>query len=433
MKRKLLSLLVTSALVMSLPGCGSRPEEPVSGSQTETPEFSENRGAAVNLMAAVERGQPVEPIPLETEASAVTDFGVRLLQKSLHAEDNTLISPLSVLCALAMTANGARGETLNQMQNVLGLDTDTLNSWIYTYMQQLPQEDRYRLSLANSIWVTEDENFAVVQDFLRTNADYYGADIYRTVFDEAACKEINGWVEGKTDGMIRDILDEIPEHAVMYLINALAFEAEWQEIYHEHQIREGIFTKEDGTAQEAELMWSGESRYLEDAQATGFLKYYADRKYAFAALLPNEGVSVAEYTASLTGEHLHELLMSPAEKEVRAAIPRFESEYTAEMSEILQTLGMTDAFDVSRADFSGLGSYTGENVLIDRVIHKTYINVDAKGTKAGAATVVEMVAKSAAMPIEEPKTVILDRPFVYMLIDCENAMPFFIGTVMEVG
>lgn len=118
---------------------------------------------------------------------------------------------------------------------------------------------------------------------------------------------------------------------------------------------------------------------------------------------------------------------------MRTGIPKFEAEYSAELSEVLMEMGMTDAFSMRDADFSGLGSSTEGNIVISRVLHKTHVAVDEKGTKAGAATAVEMKTESAAEPMEEPKQVILDRPFVYLLIDCEQAVPLFIGTVMEVG
>ncbi|MBQ3255867.1 MAG: serpin family protein [Oscillospiraceae bacterium] len=365
--------------------------------------------------------------------AAVSDFALRLFKESMEDGENTLISPLSVLVALSMTANGADNETLSQMESVLGMPIDQLNTWISTYMANLPEEEKYKLSLANSIWFKDDPTFVVNEDFLQTNADYYGAGIYKAPFDDSTLKEINKWVEDNTDGMIKDILDQIPEDAVMYLVNALAFDAEWQNIYNEYQIQDGKFTTEDGTVRDVELMYSNENKYLNDDKAEGFIKYYANRKYAFAALLPNEGVSVSEYIASLDGEHLHDLLSDAKTTPVDAAIPKFETEYKVEMSEILKKMGMPDAFDGTLADFSKLGSTTdGKNIFINRVIHQTYINVDGKGTKAGAATVVEMTKESAMEPMDPPKQVYLDRPFVYMLIDCETNLPFFIGTMMDV-
>ena len=377
----------------------------------------------------------VDVLPdMDAGAAAAADFGVRLFKTSMEEGENTLISPLSVLYALAMTANGADGETLAQMEQVLGMDVDNLNSYMLAYLDLLPETKDYKMSLANSIWFKDDPNFAVEQSFLQTNADYYGAGAYKAAFDEGTRNDINNWVKEHTDGMIPEIIDEIPDEAIMYLVNALAFDAKWADEYEEHQIREGRFTMEDGTRQDVDMMHSEEYTYLEDEMATGFIKYYKDRKYAFVAMLPNEGVSVSQYVDSLTGEHLRELLNNPQDLTVFASIPKFEMEYDIEMSEVLQEMGMTDAFDWQVADFSRLGTYNvdGMNICINRVLHKTFISVSEQGTRAGAATAVEMVAEGA-MEIVEFKEVVLDRPFVYMLIDCETNLPFFIGTMMNVN
>ena len=180
-----------------------------------------------------------------------------------------------------MTANGAKEETLAQMESVLGMTKDELNIYLYSYMKKLPNGEKYKLSLANSIWFTDDESFTVNRDFLQTNADYYGADIYKSPFDQKTCKEINKWVEDNTDGMIPEILDEINSEAVMYLVNALAFDAEWAKLYRESSVKYGKFTKEDGSEQNVELMYNTENVYLEDDNASGFMKYYKDGKYAW--------------------------------------------------------------------------------------------------------------------------------------------------------
>ncbi len=221
----------------------------------------------------------------------------------------------------------------------------------------------------------------------------------------------------------------------MYLVNALAFEGEWNKMYEEYQVQENIFTLENGMEKTVELMYSSEHTYLEDELATGFVKYYKEGKYAFVALLPKEDVSVAEYINSLNGAHVQALLANAHSETVRAAIPKFETEYDTELRQVLSDMGMPAAFDVFAADFSRLGSDTRPewNIYISRVLHKTFISVGEQGTKAGAATVVEMESGSGAGPAEPPKEVYLNRPFVYMLVDTENNLPFFMGTLMEAG
>lgn len=413
--KRILSLMLTFMLAVSaMTSCTSVSEDLMKGISRS---LDEEKLDDIQLASA--------------DVPAVTDFAVRLFKASAEEGKNTLVSPLSVLFALSMTANGADNETLEQMEAVLGMPVTQLNIWLQDYMAQLPATEKYKLSLANSVWINNDSRFSVEQDFLQTNADYYGADIYSLPFDNSACREINDWVKKKTDGMIENILEEISYEAVMYLVNALAFDAEWQDIYFEWQINKGEFTTESGDKREVEMMYGEENLYLEDENAVGFIKYYKDRKYAFVAFLPNEGTSVSEYISSLDGEKLNGLLENPLSNTVKTAIPKFESEYSAEMTDILKSMGIENAFDSSKADFTKLGSSDAGNIFISRVIHKTFIEVNERGTKAGAATVVE-AADGAILEIEEPKYVYLDRPFVYMLIDCETKLPFFIGTMMDV-
>lgn len=412
--KKLIALLLVFAMTLGMTAC--------------------SQVSANDLMKDVP-AKAVDVLPdMDAGAAATADFGVRLFKTSMEEGKNTLISPLSVLYALAMTANGADGETLAQMEQVLGMDVDNLNSYMLAYLDLLPESKDFKMSLANSIWFKDDPDFIVEQSFLQTNADYYGAGAYKAAFDEGTRNDINNWVKEHTDGMIPEIIDEIPDEAIMYLVNALAFDAKWADEYEKHQIREGRFTMEDGTRQDVDMMHSEEYTYLEDNLATGFIKYYKDRRYAFVAMLPNEGVTVSQYVDSLTCEHLRELLNNSQDLTVFASIPKFETEYDIEMSEVLQEMGMTDAFDWRVADFSRLGTYNvdGMNICINRVLHKTFISVAEQGTRAGAATAVEMVAEGA-MEIVEFKEVVLDRPFVYMLIDCETNLPFFIGTMMNVN
>jgi len=412
--KKGLSFILALALILGLTACA--------------------QGNPNNLMKDVS-AKAVDVLPdLDPGTSAAANFGVRLFQTSMEKGKNTLISPLSVLYALSMTANGADGQTLAQMEEALGMDSEDLNCYMLTYMDLLPIAEEYKMHLANSVWFKDDPNFVVEQDFLQTNADYYGASIYKATFDEGTKKDINNWVKEHTDGMIPEILDVIPEEAIMYLVNALAFEAQWDHIYEKTQVRGGFFTKEDGTQQDVQMMHSEEHRYLEDDLATGFIKYYEDRRYAFVALLPNEGITVEQYVTSLSGNDLLDMLADPEDIMVITTIPIFETEYDIEMSEVLKEMGITDAFDWHVADFSKLGTYQadGMNIFINRVLHRTFISVAEQGTKAGAATAVEMAA-GGAMEMPEYKVVQLDRPFVYMLIDCETNLPFFIGTMMDVN
>ncbi|MBP3678669.1 MAG: serpin family protein, partial [Agathobacter sp.] len=343
-------------------------------------------------------------------------------------EKNILISPTSVLYALGMTSFGARGETLSQMEKVFGTSRGELNR----YLSEEINNNSNELKVANSIWFTDDERFTVKPEFFQFNKDFFQVDIFESSFDEETVKDINAWVESKTDGTIKEALDKIPENVVMYLVNAMLFEAEWADKYTESAIHDGFFTTYDGVEQQVEMMHGVERLYLEDENASGFMKYYKNKKYAFVALLPKENISVYEYAKSLTGEHLEEMLSNPQEVKVYSQIPQFSCDYSVDMQQILKNMGMVDLFDVYKANLEGIGVYEGRNIYVGRVIHKTFIEVTPVGTKAGAATLVELPTYGAAPEPEEVKEVHLDRPFIYMIIDCENNQPVFIGAINSI-
>ncbi len=390
---------------------------------------------ATNLMAGVS-GNDIAPILIDDlqesradKTTEITDFSLDIFEK-IYSGENTLISPLSIISALSMTANGAEKETLSQMEEAFGADIGSLNEYLYAYKAYLPTADKYKVSLANSIWFKNKESLAIKQEFLQTNKDYYDAEIYKAPFDDSTKNDINAWVNEKTAGQIKKLLEEKPpEDAVMYLINALSFDAEWLNIYKDTSVRKGEFTTQSGDKKTVDFMHSTEYGYIEVPNAVGFSKPYADDKYSFVALLPDEGLAVSDFIASIDGKTLIDAIKSQSDAQLYASVPKFAFEYSKELSEILNELGIKDAFDADSADFGSLGQSSEGNIFISRVIHKTKIEVDEKGTKAGAVTAVEMAGGTAAPA--EPKTVNLNRPFFFMIVDKEFNMPVFMGVLND--
>lgn len=417
MKRILCCLLLVCIL---LAGCAA--------GQGGTSVTSEDIGA-VDLLKPIKKEDVIVTGMIRPYEALMTSLGLRMFQETLKADpdgENKLISPLSVLYAMAMVSNG--GDDPEAIKAYWGYDLLHINEYLYEYTGKLPVGEKYKLQLANSIWFTEDKRFTVNREFLQKMKNYYDADAYQAPFNEETRKDINQWVELKTDGMIKDILEEIPD-GVMYLVNALAFEAEWLSTYEEPQVREGVFTKADGTKQAVDFMYDSVGQYFEDEKATGFMRYYSGMKYAFVAMLPKEGVTPEEYIASLDGNALHTMLKNPQVTSVVTSIPVFETEYDLNLREVLDAAG----YPVN-GSFSGVGISAEGPITIGRVLHKTYIQVGPQGTKAGAATVVEMLTEGVEdIEQEKPKEVHLDRPFVYMIIDCENAVPLFMGITHSVA
>ena len=171
-------------------------------------------------------------------------------------------------------------------------------------------------------------------------------------------------------------------------------------------------------------MMNGETyEYLSDEHSTGFIKYYQDGKYAFAAILPEEGMTTGEYLATLTPDALHTMLSNPSRETVDISIPKFSLDYSTELGDTLQAMGMTSAFQSETADFSAMSD---RDLYISAVLHKTHIDMYEGGTRAAAVTAV-LVKETCVM--EPPKSVVLDRPFVYVIMDTQTSLPIFFGTV----
>lgn len=378
----------------------------------------------VNLMQNITANPANDGALSEADAKKISAFSVKLLQSSF-SNDNLLISPLSVLCAVGMATNGARENTLEQLQNVVGMDADALNLCMRAWLRSQNQSEG--LVAANSVWFHKDA-LKIRDEFLQATADHYNADAYSTPFDNNTLSAINQWVNEHTDGMIPTILDRLPENARMYLINALSFRRPWENPYITADVQDSIFTTQSGQERIVPMMFSQEFLYLQDDTAVGFMKPYAGNKYAFAALLPQQDIDLQVLLANLDGERLYSLLTSAQSERIHVGIPKFDMEYNTELSGTFKKMGVTDAFDADAADFSGI-STADASLFISRILHKACIKVNETGTEAAAATAVEVMVKGLVV---HSKSVILDRPFIYMIVDLDANIPIFIGTITDI-
>ena len=409
MTKRITTLVLALVLLLSLPGCGVRAQE---------------------LTADFEPQVMDTTTDLTAGGEAVTDFALSLLREERSGSVSVLLSPVSILNALGMVANGASGTTLKQIETATGMSLHQLNDFLYTYRMSLPADSKTcKAALANSAWLRD--TFRVEDAFLRSCVNYYSAEVYRSAFDGGLVTDLNRWVSKKTDGMISDLLEKEPgAQTMLYLVNAACFDAKWETPYTKGNVRtDGIFTAASGKRQTADYLDSHETIYLSGNNVSGFLKPYDGGKYAFVALVPDEGVTLADYLRNLTGEHLYQLITDHHYADVQASIPKFTARSELELEEPLRAAGISDLFDVSAADLRGLGSAPSGNTLyVNSVLHKTYLELDENGTKAAAATSLDVTA-GAAPPSEDVKTVTLDRPFLYMVVDTHACVPLFMGTV----
>lgn len=262
------------------------------------------------------------------------------------------------------------------------------------------------------------------EDFLEIVKNTYNSDVNATNFnDEATVNLINEWVKGKTENKIDKIVEKIDPDTVIYLINALYFEAEWETKYYKENVFDEAFFTSNGQVS-TPFLHSDESLYIEDDNAVGFSKPYAGKDFSFVALLPNEDITAVEYLNQLDGEKLFHLLDSRKRATGIVSIPKFKSEFSASLVDSLKTLGIKTAFNKNEADFTKMAISTNGNISISEIMHKTFIEVNETGTKAAAVTSVEMTDTGET---EYTYNITFNRPFVYMIIDEETNLPLFIG------
>ena len=413
-----MSVLSLAACILPFSGCGK--------TVGKVHNKGVKSGAVRDLTEGISKNESASKAPDDEFKAAASSFAAELFKDNYSKGKTTLVSPLSVLTALALVQNGAQGDTLAQLEQALGgLDRDTLNAYMRAYCDFLTESDE--LKIANSVWT--DSSAEAKRAFLQKAVDSYSAQIFSALLSsKKTVSSINSWVKKNTDGMIPKIIENADRDAVMMLINAVAFEAKWETPYTNDDIEKLEFNSYSGKSKKTEFMCSTESVYLSDSDAVGFMKPYKNGRFAFAALLPNEDVNIDDYIASLSGEKLMKIFSSAKKnEEVDVKMPKFKAEYSTQLIDTLKKMGIEDAFDRKSADFSSLID-KNDGAYIGTVMHKTFIEVDQEGTRAAAATLVGISKMS--MPAINP--VCLNRPFVYMIVHTETTLPLFIGVQTEI-
>lgn len=414
MKKLLIIPILIFSIAIGLMGCTAEVSDVASeGASQEAVMLEEDH---LELLSAMIRQKQEAKSADEKLSGSMTDFALSLLRNSYIVGENTILSPYSVYMALAMTVNGANGQTLSQMEALLGMTCEELNPYAL-YLQNAKGAE---LAEANSLWFRD--TMSIENSFLQNLKNYFDAQVYASPFDDSTLEAMNGWIREQTGGRIPEALDKMNPNAMLYLINALTFDGQWAEIYATQDITEQVFYGSAGE-QAVEMMTSTEELYLDDGRATGFLKDYAGGQYSFLALLPNEGISLEEYLSTLTGDSLLRTVADAKETTVVATMPKLQVETTVEMRDILTQMGMVDAFTMD-ADLSGMNG--SQDLYISRILHKTYLQVDEAGTQAGAVTIEEVVTKGVLL---QQEFVFLNRPYVMGIYDKMNNCFLFLGTV----
>lgn len=438
-RRAFLMALLTAGVGLAACDRAERlPAVPVSTPQRDTPTDAPSPTATAPAGGGVRPVARGEITPALVEAN--NRFGLKLFARLREAEaaGNTFISPASVAIALAMTYNGAAGETQQAMAGALelnGLSLDEVNQSYAALLQTLATADpKVTLSIANSLWGRQDVAFR--QDFLSRVKLFYEAEVSALDFsDPATVNAINAWVSEKTAGRITRILDRIADDAILFLINAIYFKGAWARAFDPQVTREQPFMLPDGSQKQVRMMSrSGKFSYLrgDDFQAVSlpFGATEAESRFSMVVLLPDESSSLDALAARLTAEQWAAWTGQFAPAEGFLAMPRYTLEYEAGLNDALSALGMGVAFDPQRADFGPMVDLRPRNVFISNVRHKTFIEVNEEGAEAAAVTAVEMGVTSAR---EAPErfTMIVERPFVVAIRDDHSGALLFIGAIVS--
>jgi serine protease inhibitor len=405
MKNKILSLLVLIALVAAC-------------------EKQDNTGERKTINVSKTTEQVI---------AADNLFGFNLFQRVLANDTitgNIFISPTSVALALAMTYNGADGETKSAMEETLrkqGLTTEQLNQSYKELMDALLSVDpKVLLEIANSIWYRNDVE--VLPEFISVNQTYYNAEVNAIVFNDEAKDIINGWVAEKTHDKITEIIDNIPEDAIMYLINAIYFKGIWRSEFDEEKTEELPFYLSDGSVIQAPTMQQQDTfRYYRNELMSAVELPYGQGNFNMVILLPNTGKTTGDIVSSLTVDNWNSWMQGFSDKEVVIHLPRLKFEYYKLLNDDLTDMGMGIAFSAD-ADFSKIDPT--RDLMISRVIHKTFVEVNEEGTEAAAVTVVEITETSFEPGGDDgPVYFYVDRPFLFLIRENDTGAILFIGRV----
>jgi serpin B len=347
---------------------------------------------------------------------------------------NIMISPLSISIALGMATNGASGENLDEMKEVMGFGEMTMedvNAQFFSLISSLIEADKDMvLSIANSVWMDDEFEPRVKEAFLSALEDSYAAEPYTLDFADAGAPDtINQWVSDNTNGKIEKIVDQIGADTVMYLINAIYFKAAWTVTFDEEKTYEGNFTKSDGSTVKADFMTYPEdqefdfysSGYEDDDYSIVRLPYGRE-KFAFYGIIPNGNGTVDDLIADMKENGIDSYFENLSKGETPVILPKFKFEWEKSLVDVFKSLGMEKAF--VEGGFLDIAE-NGEGIYISDIKHKTFIEVNEAGTEAAAVTSVEFGETSM------PEGFYGYKPFVYIIRDDRSGTILFMGKVED--
>jgi len=380
---------------------------------------------------------PTEPVQIDLSASQISlvnsgnSFAFDLFRSVLaesSEDENVIISPLSVSVALSMALNGASGQTHEDMLATLGvsgLSDDEINQAYRDLVKALLEVDRrVNMQIANSVWV--EQTFTPYKTFIDVLKDNYNAETGEfDALDPRAPALVNGWIEDKTNGLIKNMIDSFSENTVMLLINAIYFKAQWQQQFDKALTEPLPFFKQTGTSANVPMMRQENTLRIYEGDNFVFAELpYGQGNYVMDILLPEAEGGTTSLLPLLEDDSYNSLISGSGTREADLSMPRFKFGFKSKLKEILSAMGMTVAF-TEWADFSRISEF---DLMINEVLHQAFIETNEEGTEAAAATVVEFELTSAS---PGPFEVKLDHPFLFLIRETTTNTILFMGRVSD--
>ncbi|GLO67871.1 serpin family protein [Oceanobacillus kimchii] len=363
---------------------------------------------------------------------ASNHLGFQTLQRLKgNEEDNIFVSPISIWLAVSMAYNGADGDTKDEMTNALQLgdiDLQTLNEHNASMMDQVSNHDDVELNILNSIWLRP--KFTFLEDFEQQVTESYNPELGPLTTKEP----MNEWVSEKTNGKITNLIEKVDEDHVAFLLNATYFNGNWKYPFDENNTDNGSFNLDESSITEVPFMSLDEKLFYweNDEFQLVALPYGEEGNIQMEVFLPNESIRLQEFVNKLTLEDWQNWRESMQETVGSLKMPKFSLEYESELQDFFQALGMEKAFDQNIADFSNMidPAQLRGNLYISKIMHKTFLEVDERGTEAAGATSVEMKEESAIIS-PAPFQMEINRPFLLTISDNETDTILFMGMIHE--
>ena len=365
---------------------------------------------------------------------SINQFAFDLYAQLAAKKGNLFYSPQSISTALTMTWAGARGETAAQMAKTLRLPANRLkrpevihgaNARLLASLYGTREKQGYELSVANALW--GQKGYAWLPDFLNLLRTNYGSGLAAVDFGvstEIARKTINDWVEKETRQKIKDLIPPgvLDPMTRLVLTNAIYFKGDWVFVFKKSETKDGDFFAEGDKKVSVPLMHLTEHfGYLDGDGFQALEMPYKGGALSMVILLPNKKDGLAAFEKTLSAEKVAEWLAKFARQEVHVTVPKFTTTAQFMLADTLKSMGMTDAFDGGKADFSGMDGK--RDLFISHVIHKAFVDVNEEGTVAAAATAIIGTFGGG------PPSFRADHPFVFLIRDTRSGCILFVGRV----